>query len=1045
MHRTAEEAHAAAIACGAKCQQCPLYGLRQGPVMSVLPGDELLGGAETRLVVIGEGPGPNEVDAGAPFCGASGQVLNDAAELGGIARNEMALINVIACRPPGDYTVFKTDQRRAYRSQLIAAGVLEPAKKLNAKIKDTAKRIEKLKQPLLLLESRQALPGDIDQVALRKARKSLQTAEARHTALLASLAELNVPPPPLDPIDACRDRFRHDLAKVQHVSTVLALGGVAVEQFARVNDIPFNSKNRTDGRAVIASVGKQAGSPVKLHDGRTFCSSLHPALGLRKRQELRWIKKFIERAAVIATQNGEIDWVEPEFNIFPSVEDVEAFCQALIDGQQLEGGLLVTCDIETEGLDPILTRIRRIAFGAHFPGQPLESIMSVPLIWKNGRQVWEYSDRVRVENAIKRMLASCQLQFHNAPFDTSVMMYRGYMSMEPDRRPSQMRQFEDTIIASHVGSAGELRHKLGDIVRRHTNSPLWKDDVDHKTGDGEQDEETFGLYSARDILGTMRAGVPQAQEMHELGVYHTYQLDRLKSVIGREMTMLGLVIDERLRGQLLGQYAQACSRHEAKWRELTGGRNPGAPDQVGELLYSDWGYQPVLNDEGGEWQAGDKPTTRIAAIIGLIDSGTLRPEHEEACNALVLFKAAKTIYTRSLLKLPCRDYGDPTLHTAGMTPAVYGPDGTMLLPERPARTELHASWQVHSVCTGRWSTSPNVQNVTARALLVEDLEHQLPAGQVAIDPATGQPWRDRDGNTSRMAWHTKNKRPYPELYSPNLRAKYVAPPGHVFVGGDFSQIELRIYAEVANDKALKEAYANDKDAHWWNLAGLLCPAGQSVESYYDQLKHEAEHGSDERKSQLKFLRALAKRAVFGFIYNMEQDTLYSTLISERDKATMKPVYARRPGTRAQYLEDSLVESFYKGWHQKHPETKGMINAANMFYARNRFVESQLFGRRRLFLEGCDQMNALANTWIQPTASDIVDEATLNICEEIPFQSWSRWTGVCVVVHDQIVVMCPESRGEQAKEIMWRNMNRVFGGRFDIKAEVNITRDLAKQG
>lgn len=1028
IYRTAEQAHEWAEACGAKCKQCPLYALGQGPVPSVLPADLP---KQAKLVVIGEGPDDMEIEAGIPFLGKRGDVLEESAEHGGVTRDEMVLINVVACRPPGDYTIFRNEQRRQYRKRLIDAGVLGPAKKLTAKLKDVRKRLDKLRVQYEII---------VDALELRKIQKSLAKAEQREVEILAALETLNVPPPPLDPVDACRDRFRHDLAQSAHVSTILALGGTALEQFARVNEIPYNSKARDEGRAVIAGIGKQAGSPVKLDDGRTFCSSLHPSLGLRKRQELRWIKKFITRAAEIANRGGDIGWVEPNYNIFPTVDEVEAFCQALIDS-----GLLVTCDIETEGLDPITTRIRRIAFGAHFPGQPLESIMSVPLIWKNGRQVWQYSDRVRVENAIRRMLAACQLQFHNAPFDVSVMMYRGYMRMEPDRRPSQMRQFEDTILASHVGSAGELRHKLGDVVRRHTNSPLWKDDVDHKTGGSAQNEEQFGLYSARDILGTMRAGIPQMQEVHELGAYHTYQLDRLKSVVGREMTMLGLVIDERLRGEWLGQYARACSKHEATWRRLADDANPGAPEQVAELLYSRWGYQPVLNDDGREWKEGDKPTTRIAAIIGLIDSGTLSPEHEEACQALVLFKAAKTIYSRSLLKLPCRDYGDPTLHTAGTVPAVYGPKGEMLLPERCARTELHASWQVHSVCTGRWSTQPNVQNVTARALLVEDLEHRLPEGMCAIDPATGEVWRDKRMNTSPMQWNEKAKKPYPELYAPNLRAKYVAAPGHVFVGGDFSQIELRIYAEVANDKALKDAYEQKLDAHWWNLAGLICPPGMSTQECYDQLRHDEKHGTDERKSELKFLRSLAKRAVFGFIYNMEQQTLYSTLIAERDKATMMPIYTRREGGRATFLKESLVENFYKGWHAKHPETKRMISDADRFYAHNLFVESQHFGRRRFFLEGCDQRNALANTWIQPTASDIVDEAALSICEEIPFQSWSRWTGLCVVVHDQLVVSVPESRADEACAIMHRCMNRTYGGRFKITADIGISRDLAKQG
>lgn len=113
--RTAEEAHAAAVARGALCSVCPLCGCGRGPVLGrVVPG--------AILAVVGETPGAEEVRQGVNFIGASGRELERGLRAGGFDRAEVTIVNAAACRPPGDnYKRLVTRVQRAHRKACDAA------------------------------------------------------------------------------------------------------------------------------------------------------------------------------------------------------------------------------------------------------------------------------------------------------------------------------------------------------------------------------------------------------------------------------------------------------------------------------------------------------------------------------------------------------------------------------------------------------------------------------------------------------------------------------------------------------------------------------------------------------------------------------------------------------------------------------------------------------------------------------------------------------------------------------------------------------------
>src|SRR5690606_15778517 len=100
----------------------------------------------------------------------------------------------------------------------------------------------------------------------------------------------------------------------------------------------------------------------------------------------------------------------------------------------------------------------------------------------------------------------------------------------------------------------------------------------------------------------------------------------------------------------------------------------------------------------------------------------------------------------------------------------------------PRDNTYHVSWRVNEARTGRWSSSPNLQNIPK--------SKQLALGGKIIK-------------------------------TPTLRDIFVSRKGFTLVEGDYSQLELRVIALLAGDVPLIEGYMKGEDVHVTNARGLF--------------------------------------------------------------------------------------------------------------------------------------------------------------------------------------------------------------------------------
>jgi len=126
-----------------------------------------------------------------------------------------------------------------------------------------------------------------------------------------------------------------------------------------------------------------------------------------------------------------------------------------------------------------------------------------------------------------------------------------------------------------------------------------------------------------------------------------------------------------------------------------------------------------------------------------------------------------------------------------------------------------------------------------------------------------------------------------------IRQAFVAPPGHVLLAADYSQIELRIMAHLSGDPGLLAAFANDLDVHVATAAEVFGVATGAVTS-------------DQRRT--------AKTINFGLIYGMSPFGLARQLGIDRSSAQdyVNRYFARYPGVR-KFMDDTREQARRDGY------------------------------------------------------------------------------------------------------------------------------------
>jgi DNA polymerase-1 len=265
---------------------------------------------------------------------------------------------------------------------------------------------------------------------------------------------------------------------------------------------------------------------------------------------------------------------------------------------------------------------------------------------------------------------------------------------------------------------------------------------------------------------------------------------------------------------------------------------------------------------------------------------------------------------------------------------------------------IHTSYNQAVAATGRLSSvNPNLQNI---------------------------PIRTERGREVRKAFIPRNS-------------------GHSIVSADYSQIELRIIAEISKDPNMMQAFVDNLDIHTATAANVY---GIGL----DQVT------SDQRRN--------AKAVNFGIIYGQSAFGLSQNLGIPRKEAAdiIEQYFAQFPGIK-QYMTDT------------------------MNFARENGYVCTLMGRRRYLrdinsanatVRGFAERNAI-NAPIQGSAADMIKIAMINIHREMKAQKLDA--KMTMQVHDELVFDVPHDEIELIKPIIMHNMKTAIKTEVPIMVEI----------
>lgn len=279
---------------------------------------------------------------------------------------------------------------------------------------------------------------------------------------------------------------------------------------------------------------------------------------------------------------------------------------------------------------------------------------------------------------------------------------------------------------------------------------------------------------------------------------------------------------------------------------------------------------------------------------------------------------------------------------------------------QPGTNLIHTSYNQAVAATGRLSSSdPNLQNIPVRTEL---------------------------GRRIRRAFVPRDE-------------------SHIFLSADYSQVELRLLAHLAEDPGLLAAFADGADVHR-RTAALINGVTE------DQVTGE--------------MRSAAKAINFGVIYGMGARAL-----------------SRQIGVKVKE-----ASAFIEAYFATYPGVRSFIETTRERARREGFVTT-LLGRRRLLPDINSENNRIrsfqervaVNTPIQGTAADLIKLAMLRVQADLDERDLAAL--LLLQVHDELVLEVPADEVPEVTELVREGMEGVYDLAVPLVVDIHTGADWAE--
>lgn len=631
---------------------------------------------------------------------------------------------------------------------------------------------------------------------------------------------------------------------------------------------------------------------------------------------------------------------EERFSLFPLIGEVESRAAELIAREAMLG-----VDLETSGFVP-----GHAAVIVNGIAESEEDAFSLPLLKQGGKPYFTNGERRRAIGALKGMMESCPTIFQNALFDARHLMY---LDCEPKR-------IEHDVMILHHCINPELPHNLGYIVSVYGKTPYWKEEMlQAAKAMVHANDEELRTYNLRDsvvlhqVLGPL---LKDAEESGVLKVYREIAMPLVRPVL--HMIENGILIDQKALKKWKRSLKGKQTRLIKKLYEV--GRLPeefnlNSGDHLRYLLYG-------------------KRTERYEKWVAELEEYESNSRKKKGCKKHNELKSNVAIYDRTQ-PFPRMRHVPKKTESGSLSVDEEAMLNVQIATSRRIKEieELRRPQKKHRDEADTCERMVQFISTYREYKANEKLLTTYTSFPIGADGRLRSPYRITGTNTGRLSSGNKKSGEAGNMQNIPSEAKhiFVAAERMLFIQLDYSNLELRVLAEISNDEVLRSIFNRGLNVHSENCKVMF------------QI--------DEDHPLWKTARRACKIYIFGRNYGGGLKGIFARVAKEV------------PELNLTYDRFCRIDEEYRSAHPAYDHWRESVVST---VQKERRLENA-FGRVRYFLgRPAEIVREGLNFPIQSTSADVINRAMITLFR---LQEEGKLKGRVVgQVHDSLLFEVPKS-------------------------------------
>lgn len=711
---------------------------------------------------------------------------------------------------------------------------------------------------------------------------------------------------------------------------------------------------------IDGTITKIRGSVYILEDYKPMIAlpTFHPSFIMRGmlKEEGTWVADIMK-----VRDLSRKKYVPPKenFNINPTLKDLEEFADGALKSKSPLG-----VDIETTSLNPWKSKIVVVGLASSS-----EDAISIPFLRKGGLTYWNGSEKKAVA-ILKDILSECPTIFQNCLFDIRHLEEKGFL----------VRNLKHDILLIHSAVHPELPHNLGYITSIYGTTPYWKGEFSGRDGSIlSMEDDTLRTYNLRDSVVLHQVLEPLLKDLKETGTESIYENISMKLVdpilqMQRNGIPFSIRKQEAFKKQLTKDHIH-LEKELQKVGRLPSGFNLSSSDHMRAFLFGIYPTSYIkAKEELTKYDANPKLKKNTKKYGNLVSI-------EETFRDLVPLYPLKSFRKT--------DGGDPATDKEAVLSLQRMLNNRLAAikdfrkPSAKHAEEIQSIKSLHSflVSFGEYKK-------------VEKLLTTYVDLPIQSDGKVHPEYLIHGTRTGRLS----SRNPNGQNLTSEVKKLFTSEDGWYFIQGDYSNLELRVLAYVAEDDVLMDAF----------------DAGLNIHDINCKLLFEI----DESHPLWKAARKAAKIYIFGRNYGGSLNGVYEQVLKEVPQLNL---------TLAQFQK---IDDKYRKAHPRYAEWYDSV----VREVTQKRVLTTVFGRKRIFLgTESEIIREGLNTQIQSPAADITNGSLIQM---------SKLTGrnfhLLGTIHDSILVSTPKANLKKAVSAMRLCMEReVRIGKHKVKFPVDF--------